>query len=89
MVKAGLETQLKKLLSECESASELSIEYYATDLPEKNPTNLEDFVKLIQEFPSRLEKINEGKGIPIQAGLVPLSSPTIIIIIVVNFISDR
>ena len=89
MVKAGLETELKKLSSKCESASELSIEYYTTDLPEKSPTNLEDLVKLIQEFPSRLKKINEGKGIPIQAGLVPLSSPTIIIIIVVNFISDR
>ena len=82
VVHAGLETQLKKLSSECDSASHLSIEYYATDLPEKNPTNLEDLVKLIQEFPSRLKKINEGKGVPIQVGLVPLSSPPIIILLV-------
>ena len=89
MVEAGFETQLKKMSSECESASDISIKYYATDLPEKNSANLEDLMKLIQEFPSRLKKINEGKGVPIQAGLVLLSSPTIIIIIVVNFISDR
>ena len=82
MINPGLEAQLKKLSSECNSASDLSIEYYATDLPDKNPTNLEDLVKLIQQFPSRLKKINEGKGVPIQAGLVPLSSPPIIILFV-------
>ncbi|XP_068683033.1 uncharacterized protein [Montipora capricornis] len=74
VVHAGLETQLKKLSSECDSASDLSIEYYATDLPEKNPTNLEDLVKLIQEFPSRLKKINEGKGVPIQYELQSIAN---------------
>ena len=61
-----LETELKKLTSDCSNASDLSIEYYATDLPDKNPTNLDDLVKLIQEFPSRLEKINDGQGVPIK-----------------------
>jgi len=65
-INAGLEFQLKKLSSECDNASDLNIEYYATDMPDKNPTNLEDLVKLIQEFPSRLAKINEGQGVPIQ-----------------------
>lgn len=61
-----MEVQLKKLSSECDNASDLTIEYYATDMPDKNPTNLEDLVKLIQEFPSRLKKINKGEGVPIQ-----------------------
>ena len=65
-INAGLEGQLKKLSSECDNASDLNIDYYATDMPDKNPTNLKDLVKLIQEFPSRLAKINEGQGVPIQ-----------------------
>ena len=64
----GLEAQLKKLSSECKNASDLCIEYYATDLPDKNPTNLEDLIKLIKEFPSRLGKINQGQGVPIKVG---------------------
>ena len=63
---AGLETQLKKLTSDGDKESDLSIEYYATDLPDKNPTNVEDLVKLIQEFPSRLKTINNGLGVPIK-----------------------
>ena len=41
---AGLETQLKKVTSDGDKESDLSIEYYATDLPDKNPTNVEDLV---------------------------------------------
>ena len=63
---AGLETQLKKVTSDGDKESDLSIEYYATDLPDKNPTNVEDLVKLIQEFPSRLRTINNGRGVPIK-----------------------
>ena len=63
---AGLEAQLKKLTSDGDKESDLSIEYYATDLPDKNPTNVEDLVKLIQEFPSRLKTINNGLGVPIK-----------------------
>ena len=65
-VTAGLEAQLKKLTSDGDKESDLSIEYYATDLPDKNPTNVEDLVKLIQEFPSRLKTINNGLGVPIK-----------------------
>ena len=65
-VTAGLETQLKKLTSDGDKESDLSIEYYATDLPDRNPTNVEDLVKLIQEFPSRLKTINNGLGVPIK-----------------------
>ena len=61
-VSAGLEALINELTSSCD----LSIEYYATDLPDKNPTNVEDLVKLIQEFPSRLRTINNGKGVPIK-----------------------
>lgn len=65
-VTAGLEAQLKRLTSDGDKESGLSIEYYATDLPDKNPTNVEDLVKLIQEFPSRLKTINNGLGVPIK-----------------------
>ena len=66
IVTAGLEAQLKKLTSDGDKESDLSIEYYATDLPDKNPTNVKDLVKLIQEFPSRLKTINNGLGVPIE-----------------------
>lgn len=56
---------LKKLTSDCNSANHLSTEYYATDVPDKIPTNPEDLVKLIKEFPSRLKGINDGQGVPI------------------------
>ena len=63
---AGLEAHINELTSNCDKESGLSIEYYATDLPDKNPTNVEDLVKLIQEFPSRLRTINNGRGVPIK-----------------------
>ena len=69
VVTAGLEAELNKLTSDCDKANDLSIEYYATDLPDKNPTNVEDLVKLIQEFPSRLRTINDGLGVPIKVNV--------------------
>ena len=65
-VTTGLEAQLKKLTFGGVNEGYLSIEYYATDLPDKNPTNVEDLVKLIQEFPSRLKTINNGLGVSIK-----------------------
>ena len=66
---AELEAKLNKLTSHCDKANDLSIEYYATDLPDKNPTNVEDLVKLIQEFPSRFRTINDGLGVPIEVNV--------------------
>ena len=65
-VTGGLEAQFKKLTSDGDKEGDLTIDYYATDLPDKNPTNVEDLVKLIQEFPSRLKTINNGLGVPIK-----------------------
>ena len=65
-VDVSLKAQLEKLTTECSGLSDISIKYYSTDLPFKAPTNLDELVKLIEGFPSRLEKINEGKGIPLQ-----------------------
>ena len=62
----SLDAQLKKLTAKCSDLSDISIKYYSTDLPSKVPTDLEELVELIKGFPSRLEKINEGKGIPLQ-----------------------
>ena len=65
-VDVGLDAQLKKLTKECSALSDMSIKYYSTDLPSKAPTNLNELVELIKGFPSRLEKINKGKGIPLE-----------------------
>ncbi|XP_015757054.1 PREDICTED: uncharacterized protein LOC107336495 [Acropora digitifera] len=74
VVDVSLKAQLEKLTSECSGLSDISIKYYSTDLPSKAPTNLDELVKLIEGFPSRLEKINEGKGIPLQFELQPISA---------------
>ena len=63
-VNVGLKASLDKLSSECRSVSDITIKYYATDMPDKLPTTLEDLVSLIENFPSRLERINSGQGIP-------------------------
>ncbi|XP_074611611.1 uncharacterized protein LOC141866092 isoform X2 [Acropora palmata] len=73
-VDVSLKAQLQKLTTECSALSDISIKYYSTDLPSKAPTNLNELVKLIEGFPSRLEKINEGKGIPLQFELQPIST---------------
>ena len=62
----GLKDELKKLASKCKDTADISIRYYATDLPDKLPTTLDDLVELIEAFPSRLKDINDGKGIPLQ-----------------------
>ncbi|XP_074611604.1 uncharacterized protein LOC141866090 isoform X4 [Acropora palmata] len=72
-VDVSLDAQLKKLTAKCSDLSDISIKYYSTDLPSKVPTDLEELVELIKGFPSRLEKINEGKGIPLQFELQPIS----------------
>ena len=73
-VDVGLKASLNKLSAECNDVSDISIKYYATDLPGKLPTTLEGLVSLIEEFPSRLKGINDGKGIPMQ---VRFSSATV------------
>lgn len=66
VVDAGLKAQLNMLSTECNDLSDMTIEYYATDLPDKLPTTLAGLVKLIEDFPSRLKNINDGDGIPVQ-----------------------
>ncbi|KAL9985830.1 hypothetical protein ACROYT_G008278 [Oculina patagonica] len=73
-VDAGLKASLDKLSSECSDVSDISIKYYATDLPDKLPTTLEGLVTLIETFPSRLKKINDGRGIPMQFELQPVKN---------------
>ena len=66
VVDESLNGQLEKLTTECSGFSDISIKYYSSHLPAKAPTNLNELVKLIQEFPLKLGKINEGKGIPLE-----------------------
>ncbi|XP_020609696.1 uncharacterized protein LOC110048245 [Orbicella faveolata] len=68
---AELKASLDKLSSECNDVSDITIQYYATDMPDKLPTTLEDLESLIDNFPSRLERINNGRGIPMKFELLP------------------
>lgn len=61
----GLKAELNKLTSECETGSDLEVDYYSTGLPNKLPITIEGLTKLIEEFPSRMKDINEGRGVPI------------------------
>ena len=65
-VNAGLKASLNKLSAECNDVSDIAIKYYATDLPDKLPTTMEDLISVIEDFPSRLKKFNDGKGIPMK-----------------------
>ena len=71
VVNAGLKASLDKLSAECSDVSDIAIKYYATDLPDKLPTTMEDLVSVIENFPSRLKKFNDGKGIPMKVRFSP------------------
>ena len=62
----GLKAALDKLSNECNDVTDISIKYYATDLPERLPTTISGLLSLIENFPSRLKSINDGRGIPVQ-----------------------
>lgn len=63
---AGLKATLDKLSTECNDISDIDIKYYATDLPDKLPTTIKDLVSIIEEFPSRMKRSNDGKGVPMK-----------------------
>ena len=74
-VNARLKASLDKLSAECNDISDIAINYYATDLPDKLPTTMEDLVSVIENFPSRLKKLNDGKGIPMKVRFCPENLP--------------
>lgn len=61
----GLKAELQKLSTECAKGSDLEVNYYSTGLPDKLPIDIEGLTKLIEDFPSRMKDINDGKGIPV------------------------
>lgn len=63
VVNGGLRASLNKLSSQFNGATNIVIKYYATDMPDRLPTTVQDLVSLIENFPSRLEGINNGRGI--------------------------
>ena len=56
---------MNSLTDECNTASDLQVDYYTTGLPEKLPVDIGELAKTIEEFPSRMKNINNGKGVPI------------------------
>lgn len=69
----GLKAELHKLTSKCKSVSDLQVDYYSTGLPDKLPITIEKLTDLIETFPSRMDKINDGKGIPMMVRVLCLS----------------
>ena len=63
---------MNSLTSECNSASDLQVDYYATGLPDKLPIDIGELTKTIEEFPSRMKDINDGKGVPITVIMIHL-----------------
>ena len=63
---------MNSLTSDCNSASDLQVDYYDTGLPDKLPTDLGELTRMIEEFPSRLKDINDGKGVPITVIIIHL-----------------
>lgn len=61
----GLKAALEKLSTECAKGSDLEVNCYSTGLPDKLPIDIEGLTKLIEDFPSRMKNINDGKGIPV------------------------
>ena len=62
----ALEVQLEKLLTALGDLPDMSVTYYDTTLPDRRLANMQDIKGLIEEFPSRLKCINNGRGIPIK-----------------------
>ena len=65
-INLGLKAALDKLSKECNDVTDISIKYYATDLPERLPTTISGLLSWIENFPSRLKSINDDRGIPVQ-----------------------
>ena len=63
---------MNSLTSECNSASDLQVDYYATNLPDKLPIDIGELAKTIEEFPSTMKDINNGKGVPIAVIIIHL-----------------
>ena len=61
---SALEAQLEKLLTALGDLPDMSVTYYDTTLPDKRLATMQDIKGLIEEFPSRLKCINNGRGIP-------------------------
>lgn len=63
---------MNNLTSECNNSSDLQVDYYATILPDKLPIDIGELNKAIEEFPSRMKDINNGKGVPITVIIIHL-----------------
>ena len=70
----GLKAELQKLSTESAKGSDLQVNYYSTGLPDKLPINIEGLTELIENFPSRMKEINDGKGIPVTVRILFVSS---------------
>ena len=70
----GLKAELEKLSTESAKGSDLEVNYYSTGLPDRLPINIEGLTELIENFPSRMKDINEGKGIPVTVRILFVSS---------------
>ena len=61
----GLQGEFKKLKNLCTSTSDTQITYYATDLPNELPTDMDKLIEVINGFISRVNAM-EGLGVPLE-----------------------
>ena len=78
----GLKAELHKLTRECESVSDLQVDYYSTGLPDKLPVEIEELIGLIEAFPSRMVNINDGKGVPMTVRVLCLSVSVLVLVLI-------
>ncbi|GFU03136.1 MACPF domain-containing protein [Trichonephila clavipes] len=64
--------KLEKLQKEAQDSASMEINYYATVPIEGVSYTTDGLIKLVEEFPNHVKKINNGLGNPLRMEMVPL-----------------
>ncbi|GFQ68083.1 uncharacterized protein TNCT_665401, partial [Trichonephila clavata] len=71
---ANVTGKLEKLSEAVKDKSKVEITSYATCGVFSPPSNLEDCLQLVKDYPERVRKVNNGKGAPLKVEIVELST---------------
>lgn len=72
--KANVEGKLELLRQNAQDSSSMEINYYASVPIENVSYDIDGLLKLVEEFPEHVKKVNNGMGNPLRMELYPLSS---------------
>ncbi|GFY54204.1 MACPF domain-containing protein [Trichonephila inaurata madagascariensis] len=67
-----IKAKLEKLQQEAQDSASMEINYYATVPIEGVSYTTDGLIKLVEEFPNHVKKINNGLGNPLRMEMVPL-----------------